>query len=242
MNIVNLTAELPWHATRRWSTRDLSRVNKIIIHQELGEGSIEAVNRYHINPNHISPKGCPHFCYHFGIRKSGEKDGEIVQANELSSITWHTKRQNTVAIGIMLQGNFNGPGHDLGTSEPTEKQIKSLEELVNYLITSFGLTKQDVFGHYHFGKPACPGTVVQDWIEKYRNDLALDKKQEKVAKTVTEVQHRLNKLGYTCGKVDGIIGIKTLAAIRKFQADNLLVVDGIVGPQTWAKLLLLTSK
>jgi N-acetyl-anhydromuramyl-L-alanine amidase AmpD len=237
MEIKNLTAELPWHATRRWSSRELSRVNKIVIHQELGEGTIEAVNNYHIQPNHISPKGCPHFCYHYGIRKNGE----IVQANELSSITWHTKGQNAVSVGIMLVGNFAGPGHTVGTSEPSPEQLKSLAGIVDYLKASFGLASQDVFGHYHFGKPACPGYVVQEWIETYRNDLSDLPAAAEVEKTVSEIQKRLNKLGYSCGKADGIIGVKTLAAIRKFQADTFLVVDGIVGPQTWKKLLALTS-
>lgn len=237
MKIVNLTAELPWHETRRWATRELNRVNKIIVHQELGEGTIENVNTYHVKPNHISPRGCPHFCYHYGIRKNGE----IVQANELSHITWHTKGQNAVAVGIMLVGNFAGPGHDLGTSEPSQEQLKSLEELVDHLKNSFGLTNQDVFGHYHFGKPACPGYVVQEWIEKYRNDLSARPAPANVEKSVREIQKRLNDLGYSAGRVDGIPGVRTMSAVRRFQADNRLVVDGIVGPQTWSKLLELTQ-
>ena len=237
MNIKNLTAELEWHATRRWSVRELSRVNKIIIHQELGEGTIENVNSYHVKPNHISPRGCPHFCYHYGIRK----DGEVIQANELSNITWHTKGQNAVSIGIMLVGNFAGPGHETGTSDPTPEQIQSLSELIEYLKESFKLSNQDIFGHYHFGKPACPGIIVQEWIENYRNDLSDLPDAVQIEKTVREIQKRLNQLGYACGKIDGVIGIKTMTAIRKFQADNLLVVDGVVGPQTWKKLLAITS-
>ena len=49
------------------------------------------------------------------------------------------------------------------------------------------------------------------------------------------VQNLLNKFGY--GLVaDGIVGPKTLAAIKDFQAKNGLVVDGIVGPRTLAAL------
>ena len=236
MKIENLITQLPWHTTRRWATRDLSKINKIVIHQELGEGSIEGVNNYHIGPNHISQKGCPHFCYHYGIRK----DGEIVQANELASITWHVGSHNTESIGIMVQGNFNGPEYDLGTSEPTEAQIKSLEELVDYLIKAFGFTNQNVFGHYHFGKPACPGYVLQKWVENKRGVFE-DQETTKVEKSVIEVQKRLNKLGYNVGKADGILGINTSAGIRRFQKENQLAVDGVVGPQTWQKLVKLTS-
>jgi hypothetical protein len=164
MKIVNKIDQLTWHPVRRWSVRDLTDVNRIIIHQELADGTVEIVNRYHIRPNHISPMGCPHFCYHYGI----EKTGEIVHANKLNNITWHTTGQNDSGIGIMLAGNFAGPGHDVGTTEPTPEQLKALEELCDYLIQAFGLSNQDLYGHYHFGKPACPGYVVQNWIEERR--------------------------------------------------------------------------
>lgn len=240
MQIINLIEKLPWHSTRRWSTRELSRVKKIILHQELGEGTIEQVNNYHISTvdNHISPRGCPHFCYHYGIRKNGE----IVQANELSQIVWHTRGENAVSIGIMMVGNFKGSGHELGSEGPTDEQMKSVEWLIDHLVDAFELSKQDVFGHYHFGKPACPGYVAQKWIETYRNDISAVKTKKPVEKTVKEIQKRLNELGYASGQADGIIGVKTLKAIRKFQRDYNLMIDGIVGPQTWRKLLLLTEK
>jgi hypothetical protein len=55
---------------------------------------------------------------------------------------------------------------------------------------------------------------------------------------VKEVQTMLINLGYSCGPpgVDGILKNYTDAAIRKFQTNNGLVVDGIVGPITYSKL------
>ena len=50
------------------------------------------------------------------------------------------------------------------------------------------------------------------------------------------LQEKLNTLGYNCGKVDKIFGAKTLEAVKAFQVDRNLGVDGIVGPKTWAKL------
>lgn len=49
---------------------------------------------------------------------------------------------------------------------------------------------------------------------------------------VTKLQTALNALGYDCGTADGIFGAKTEAAVRAFQADNGLVVDGIAGKAT----------
>ncbi|WP_067936837.1 peptidoglycan-binding domain-containing protein [Alicyclobacillus kakegawensis] len=53
---------------------------------------------------------------------------------------------------------------------------------------------------------------------------------------VKDVQERLNKLGYSCGKVDGVFGSHTLSAVKKFQKAHHLTADGIVGPQTWNAL------
>ena len=55
---------------------------------------------------------------------------------------------------------------------------------------------------------------------------------------VISLQQCLFKLGYNLGAagVDGIFGQKTNDAVRQFQRDNGLVVDGIVGPLTWNKI------
>lgn len=54
---------------------------------------------------------------------------------------------------------------------------------------------------------------------------------------VRELQTLLNKLGYSCGKVDGIFGAKTEKAVRAYQRDHGLADDGIAGPLTWGKML-----
>lgn len=53
---------------------------------------------------------------------------------------------------------------------------------------------------------------------------------------VRKVQERLNELGYNCGSADGIFGNKTSIAVKNFQSDNGLTVDGIVGRNTAEKL------
>ncbi len=54
--------------------------------------------------------------------------------------------------------------------------------------------------------------------------------------TVKEIQRRLSDWGYYSGRVDGIYGSKTEAAVRYFQQKNGLSVDGKVGKQTLAAL------
>lgn len=42
--------------------------------------------------------------------------------------------------------------------------------------------------------------------------------------------------GYSVTTISGVFGISTDKAVRQYQADNDLVVDGIAGPKTFAKL------
>lgn len=55
---------------------------------------------------------------------------------------------------------------------------------------------------------------------------------------VRKVQQRLIDLGYSCGAcgADSIFGNGTLEAVKRFQRDNGLGQDGIVGIKTWSKL------
>jgi peptidoglycan hydrolase-like protein with peptidoglycan-binding domain len=43
-------------------------------------------------------------------------------------------------------------------------------------------------------------------------------------------------MSYKAGTPDGVFGPKTELAVKNFQKDNRLFVDGIVGPRTWLKL------
>lgn len=54
---------------------------------------------------------------------------------------------------------------------------------------------------------------------------------------IVEIQSLLQDWGYYWGAIDGVRGPVTDAAIREFQADRGLVVDGIVGAATWQALL-----
>lgn len=53
---------------------------------------------------------------------------------------------------------------------------------------------------------------------------------------VVELQKKLAAKGYCVGNIDGIFGNKTLMAVKQYQADHCLTIDGIVGPNTWRAL------
>ena len=53
---------------------------------------------------------------------------------------------------------------------------------------------------------------------------------------VAELQTRLSRLGFDCGKVDGIFGPIAADAVAAFQANCGLAEDGIFGPETLRSL------
>jgi N-acetylmuramoyl-L-alanine amidase len=58
---------------------------------------------------------------------------------------------------------------------------------------------------------------------------------------VAELQAMLARLGFDCGRVDGIFGPGTLRALEDFQRNCGLYDDGICGPDTVKALQVLNS-
>lgn len=62
------------------------------------------------------------------------------------------------------------------------------------------------------------------------------KGSQKDKERVKAIQTCLKNAGFYKGEVDGVKGRKTRAAIRKFQKENGLAADGVVGKKTWELL------
>lgn len=136
---------------------------------------------------------------------------------------------------------------------------KSLVFLVSKLMDEFNIDINHVIRHYDVTGKICPNPYVKNnklktswtWNEfknkllKYRN-IKTDTKitivnnaPTSTNKSTKEMQQMLIKLGYDCGAAgaDGILGTNTKKAIKAFQKDNQLTIDGIYGPKTEKVLL-----
>lgn len=54
---------------------------------------------------------------------------------------------------------------------------------------------------------------------------------------VAVLQNKLSVLGYNISAIDGKFGNETLQAVKAFQADNGMETDGVVGGQTFGRML-----
>jgi peptidoglycan hydrolase-like protein with peptidoglycan-binding domain len=61
-------------------------------------------------------------------------------------------------------------------------------------------------------------------------------KQGATGEAVRQLQQALTNLGYDPGTVDGRFGDATESAVKAFQQDRGLTVDGIVGDITWLNI------
>jgi peptidoglycan hydrolase-like protein with peptidoglycan-binding domain len=61
-------------------------------------------------------------------------------------------------------------------------------------------------------------------------------KKGATGEVVKQLQQALKDLGYSVGAVDGKFGSQTESAVKSFQAEREITVDGIVGDITWLNI------
>lgn len=105
-------------------------------------------------------------------------------------------------------------------NQTTAKGVEAVRELQRELNAQFGA-----------------GLVV-DGIWGPKTEKACVNVRKKAQGGLSElIQQCLIDKGYDCGDIDGKFGVKTEAAVMKFQKDKGLVIDGIVGKNTWKALV-----
>ncbi|AFY53358.1 putative peptidoglycan-binding domain-containing protein [Rivularia sp. PCC 7116] len=72
------------------------------------------------------------------------------------------------------------------------------------------------------------------YVGSYCDDVA---KIQSVLKFSPFIQETLGFDGYYFGKIDGVFGYQTQAAVKSFQKHKQIVVDGAIGSQTWDYLM-----
>lgn len=178
--------------------------------------------------------------YHFFVRK----DGRVYRGRPEDTVGAHAGNNNYDSIGICFEGSFD-------REQMNEVQMKAGAELVAYLKRKYNITA--VQRHKDVNATDCPGgsfpfeAIAYDAAAsapaqtvRTANDTAVTLPllgKNSGGNTVRAVQALLNGLGHNAGTADGLFGDNTAGAVKRFQAASGIAADGIVGRDTWHKLL-----
>ena len=134
--LLNVVDSLPRHATLKYDTRTLDKIENIVVHHTAVPGTIgpKEIARYQANV-----RGWPGIGYHFVIMP----DGTIYQTNRLESTSFHARQANPTSIGVAFAGNFD-------SAIPTEAQLQSGGRLMAWLLQTLKLDTTAIKGHRDF--------------------------------------------------------------------------------------------
>lgn len=238
--VIDARGALPRNPTKAWRKRDPSKIVGVCYHQALeATGSAMGTAKYDCGPNHLSADGCSGLSYTGFI----EKDGRLWLAWDIEDKTWSQGDanipgdENEEYVAFCFGGDFSGPGY-LGSQAPTGAQMNTAKALWEFWGKVVGWSPRRLFGHYHFGKPACPGFALMNLIETIRVVPDGTVPYAKCDLTVaTGRQEALARLGYYTGPIDGVWSCLCRYGLTQFQRAAGISADGVWGPFTEAAIV-----
>jgi N-acetyl-anhydromuramyl-L-alanine amidase AmpD len=209
--------------------------------QDIG---VEEIARWH------RARGFDTIGYHYVVRL----DGTIETGRPIEKFGAHAPAVNKHSIGICYVGGLRkATGKDRGMDTRNRQQRQAIYDLYRQLLTRFPSINR-IVGHMDVGRTQCPGYDVDaDWRQElgavtWRPTKTVDPtapvvtwtlvKRGSRGESVRDLQKLLQAKGhYTGAALDGVFGPKTEAAVKAFQLQAGIGVDGKAGPVTWAELL-----
>lgn len=227
-----------------------STIDMIVLHHASATScTVDDIHNWHL------ANGWTGFGYHYFVNKKGD----IFKGRPDDTIGSHAKGFNSTTLGICFEGNFE-------KETPTQEQIDAGLELVEYLKKKYGISRVKGHGElmatscpgkyfpmerfigakenlvlsfqraatadgFNFPKYGCDGKYGSE-TQSVMQQCVVKRRLTYKYKNATRLVQRL--LGI---EQDGLAGVQTESAIKDFQRQNNLVVDGKCGPCTWEKLL-----
>ena len=147
------------HNSNSYAVRDVSTINRIVIHQTdtTDNGSFTPYNiaNYHVNTNNWAGIG-----YHYVILDSGV----IYQTQKDTKISYHASGFNTTSIGITITGDHRRNNNEENLSLIERKEYRSLVFLVSKLKEKYNIPINNIIGHNETGSPkSCPNLDMNEF-------------------------------------------------------------------------------
>jgi len=235
------------------------RPTKILIHHTATANSTDysqahafALSRS-IQQSHFS-RGWSDTGQHFTVSRGGyitegrHRTLETLGGKSTFVLGAHCTGQNSTALGIENEGTYT-------STTPPSAQWNKLVDLCAYLCQSYGIPASALYGHRDFLSTECPGNSFYAQLPSLRSAVAAKLggtpppagrtwptlQQGSSGFRVTTLQYLLRYRGQSV-TVDGAFGSGTKTAVVAFQNANGLLADGIVGAQTWERLVTTVSE
>lgn len=228
-----------------------SKIDMIVLHHaDASTCSPQDIHRWHVRQNWSG------IGYHYFINKQGV----IFKGRPDDVIGSHAKGYNSTSLGVCFEGRYN-------KEVMPEAQMKAGKELVAYLKKKYDIKNikrhkdlmatdcpgslfpfEEIVGQekenlvlsfqraamadgFKFPQYGCDGQY-GDETKAVMQKCVVKRRLLYKYKNSTQLVQKL--LGI---KQDGLAGKNTENAIKKFQKENGLTIDGCVGLNTWLKLL-----
>ncbi len=156
--------------------------------------------------------------YNIYITKDGVR--HVMRGNNIGA---QCEGYNSISYGIGVEGDY-----DIEKEMPSAQFNTLVREIKKF-------PKLKIKLHKELGNTSCPGRYYPIENIKIALTMPLVKKGSK-NDSVMYLQNVLNKKSYQLS-ADGNFGPITETVVKDYQAKNGLVVDGIVGFNTWVKLM-----
>ena len=200
-----------------------------------------------IQNHHMDVRGFIDTGQQFTISRGGyimegrHRSLEVLRAGTRHVLGAHASGVNDVALGIENEGTYSSVA-------PTTALWNKLVDLVAYMCQQYSISPSRIFGHRDFNATECPGDILYGRLPRLRDEVAAklggsnpvtwpSVRQGDSGEAVRSVQYLLRHRGRTELTPDGVFGPMTDTAVRWFQTNNGLTVDGVVGSQTWPVLV-----
>lgn len=240
--IIDLRNEVPKRAARR----SKSDIKKIAVHYS----ATKQGNFWSFWNNTWSKKNPPWQTGGYAeIVLSDEDNNDVELCYDYDMVTNGVGGHNSTTFHIC--------GVNDGPFSPGQKKV--LFERISFHLRNLNLSVNDVFGHNEFTnqRTSCPGNDMDQFRKELKEYIESGKIPGGVdpapidpspTKRVLRIgnrgmkaailQRKLLALGYNLPRFrdDGIFGMETQNAVRAFQKERGIAVDGIVGPKTGVEL------
>lgn len=242
--------------------RNMPVVKYIVIHYTANDGDTDESNGRYFHNNILSPGSSAHYFV------DSDSATESVPVNYVAWAVGGSKWKGTTGARYYgVVNNTNSISIEIcddikdGKYYPSQKTIENTLSLVEHLMKTYGIPKENVIRHYDVtGKP-CPSYWIDDdlWRNEFWNKIGsnvkplaegnpypkpvrtiyYDRIARKVVCTGDDVrwaQYQLRKAGYKTIDIDGRFGPACNEALGDFQSRNKLTKDYRLGPKTRKKL------